>query len=152
MGGCETRTVVRRLRGNMSRVINPNAAGKERIRLTKAIVITIRELAKQTEPGDAARDMAAFIALALQTIAEGIDVSVAAWEKRDYWVKADRFRMDWAWAGQLGKKMKTAVLEEDWASVAALSAQIAQKLQKVKVSDKHRMGTPWVGAWDKLNE
>ena len=136
----------------MSRVINPNAAGKERTRLTKAIVITIRELAKQKEPGEASRDMAAFIALALQTIADGIDVSVAAWEKRDYWVKADRFRMEWAWAGQMGEKMKTAALEDDWASVAMLSAQIAQKLYKVKVSERHRMGTPWGGAWKQLNK
>ena len=135
----------------MSRVINPDSAGKERTRLTKAIVITIRELAKQTEPGDAARDMAAFIAIALKTIAEGIDVSVAAWEKRNYWVKADRFRMDWAWAGQIGEKMKSAVIEDDWASIAMLSAQIAQNLHKVKVSERHRMGKPWVGAWDKLN-
>ena len=134
----------------MSRVINPDSAGKERTRLTKAIVISIRELAKQTEPGAEARDLAAFIALALLTIAEGIDVSVAAWEKRDYWVKADRFRMEWAWADHVGGKMKTAVLEDDWASVAMLSAQIAQKLHKVKVSEKHRMGTPWVGAWEQL--
>lgn len=136
----------------MSRVINPNAAGKERTRLTKAIVITIRELTKQSEPNDATRDMAAFIALALQTIADGIDVSVAAWEKRDYWVKADRFRMEWAWAGQIGEKMKTAVLEDDWAGVAMLSAQVAQKLYKVKVSEKHRMGTPWVGAWKQIKQ
>ena len=136
----------------MSRVINPDSAGKERTRLTKAIVLTIRELAKQSEPGDAARDMAAFIALALNTIADGIDISVAAWEKRDYWVKADRFRMEWAWAGQMGEKMKTAVLEDDWANVAMLSAQIAQKLHKVKVSERHRMGTPWVGAWKELNK
>ena len=134
----------------MSRIINPDSAGKDRTRLTKAIVIAIRELAKQSDPNANARDMAAFIALALQTIAEGIDVSVAAWEKRDYWIKADRFRMEWAWAGQLGEKMKQAVLEEDWASVAVLSAQIAQKLQKVKVSDRHRMGAPWVGAYEQL--
>jgi hypothetical protein len=130
-------------------VINPDSAGKERTRLTKAVVIAIRELAKQSEPNTESRDLAAFIAMALQTIAEGIDVSVAAWEKRNYWVKADRFRMDWAWAGQLGEKMKTAVLEDDWASVAALAAQIAQKLSRVKVSEKHRMGRPWVGAWKK---
>jgi hypothetical protein len=134
----------------MSRVINPDSAGKERNRLTKAIVISIRELAKQNDPGNEARDLAAFIALALETIAEGIDVSVAAWEKRNYWVKADRFRMDWAWAGQMGEKMKTAVLEDDWAGVAMMSAQIAQKLHKVKVSEKHRMGKPWMGAWKKL--
>ena len=135
----------------MSRVINPDSAGKERTRLTKAIVISIRELAKQTEPNAEARDLAAFIAFALQTIADGIDVSVAAWEKRDYWVKADRFRMEWTWAGQMGEKMKAAVLTDDWGNVAMLSAQIAQKLQKVKVSENHRMGKPWVGAWEKLN-
>lgn len=134
----------------MSRVINPQSAGKERNRLTKAIVISIRELAKQTEPGEEAQDLAAFIALALLAIAEGIDVSVAAWEKRDYWVKADRFRMDWAWTGQIGEKMKNAVLEDDWGSIVTLSAQIAQKMQKVKVSDKHRMGQPWVGGYQKL--
>lgn len=134
----------------MSRVINPDSAGKERTRLTKAIVIAIRELARQSEPNAEARDLAAFIALALQTIAEGIDVSVAAWEKRDYWVKADRFRMEWAWTGQVGEKLRVSVLSDDWGSVAMLSAQIAQKLQKVKVSENHRMGTPWVGAWKQL--
>ena len=134
----------------MSRVINPDSAGKERTRLTKAIVIAIRELARQSEPTTAAKDQAAFIALALQTIADGIDVSVAAWEKRDYWVKADRFRMEWAWAGQMGEKMKAAVQNDDWGNVAMLSAQIAQKLQKVKVSENHRMGKPWVGAWENL--
>ena len=136
----------------MSRVINPDSAGKERNRLTKAIVISIRELAKQSDPGDEARDLAAFIALALLSIAEGIDVSVAAWEKRNYWVKADRFRMDWAWAGQMGEKMQIAVIEDDWPSVAMLSAQIAQKLHKVKVSENHRMGKPWIGAWDRLEK
>jgi hypothetical protein len=134
----------------MSRVINPDSAGKERTRLTRAIVIAIRELAKQTSPNEESRDMAAFIVLALQTIAEGIDVSVAAWEKRNYWVKADRFRMDWAWAGQVSEKMKNAIMEDDWADVALLSAEIAQKLSKVKVSEKHRMGKPWVEAWSQL--
>jgi len=136
----------------MSRVINPVSAGKERTRLTKAIVIALRELTKQSEPNADARDLAAFIALALQSIAEGIDVSVAAWEKRNYWVKADRFRMEWAWAGSMGEKMRVAVLNDDWASVAMLSAKIGQKLHKLKVSEKHRMGKPWVGAWEQLNK
>ena len=134
----------------MSRVINPDSAGKERTRLTKAVVIAIRELARQTDTGSDARDLAAFIAIALQTIADGIDVSVLAWEKRDYWVKADRFRMEWAWAGQMGGKMKSALLADDWAGVAMLSTQIANKLSKVKVSDNHRMGKTWVGAYKQL--
>ena len=60
----------------MSRVINPDSVGKERTRLTKGIVLCIRELAKQNAVTSDAKDMAAYIALALQSISEGIDVSV----------------------------------------------------------------------------
>ena len=134
----------------MGRVINLESAGKDRTRLTKGVVLAVRELALQSGPGDESRDLAAFIALALQLISETIDVSVAAWEKRGYWVKADRFRMDWAWAGQLAGKMRAAVLAEDWGTVAAVAAQSAQKLGKITVPPGHRLGRPWVGAWKQL--
>lgn len=134
----------------MSRVINPDSAGKDRTRLTKAIVLAIRELAKQSEPTPAARDLAAFISLALSAIADGIDTSVAAWEKRDYWVKADKFRMEWMWAGVIAAKMKSAVLVEDWGAIAMLLPQIAVKLGKIQVSDNHRLGKPWEGAYKNL--
>ena len=135
----------------MSRLINPDSAGKDRTRLSKAIVLSIRELAKQKDVTGEAKDLAAFIALALQSIAEGIDASVVAWEKRDYWVKADRFRMDWMWSGQLAEKMKSAVLNDDWGTIAMLMPQIAQKFSKVVVSENHRLGKPWMGAYLQLN-
>jgi hypothetical protein len=134
----------------LSRLINPDSAGKDRTRLSKAIVLAVRELAKQKDVTAEAQDLAAFIALALQTISEGIDASVAAWEKRDYWVKADRFRMEWMWSGQVAAKMKTAVLADDWGTIAMLMPQIAQKFSKVVVSENHRLGKPWMGAWRRL--
>ncbi|HUH98182.1 MAG TPA: hypothetical protein VLZ89_12530 [Anaerolineales bacterium] len=135
----------------MSRVINPDSAGKQRTQLSKAVVLAVRELARQKEITAETRDLAAFIAIALQIIADGIDVTVTAWEKRDYWIKADKFRMEWAWAGQIAEKMRASVLSGDWASVALLSAQIAQKLAKVHLSENHRLGKPWVGAYQELN-
>ena len=134
----------------MSRVINPDSTGKQRTQLSKAIVLAVRELARQSDVTDQTRDLAAFIAIALQIIADGIDVSVTAWEKRDYWIKADKFRMEWAWAGQIADKMRASVLSDDWATVAVLSAQIAQKLAKVQVSENHRLGKPWVGSFKQL--
>jgi hypothetical protein len=131
-------------------VINPDSVGKERTRLTKAIVLALRELAKQTKVTPEAKDLAAFIAVALEAISEGIDASVQAWEKRDYWVKADKFRMEWMWAGQTAQKMKAAVLVEDFATIAMLMPQIANKFNKIAVSDNHRLGTPWAGAYRKL--
>lgn len=131
-------------------MIKTDTVGKERTRLSKSIVVCVRELAKQPGVTAEARDMAAFIALALQTIADGIDESVAAWEKRDYWVKADRFRMDWMWAGQYAVKMKDAVLADDWAAIALMLPQVAQKFSRVVVSDNHRLGKPWAGAYKAL--
>jgi len=134
----------------VSRLINPDSVGKERTRLSKSIVLCIRELAKQSQVTTETKDQAAFIALALQAIAEGIDASVAAWEKRDYWVKADKFRMEWMWAGQYAAKLKDAVLADDWAAIAMMLPTIAQKFSKVEVSDNHRLGTPWSSAYKLL--
>ena len=134
----------------MSPIINPDSAGKERTRLTKAIVLAVRQLAKQSQVNQEAKDLAAFIAMALRIISDGIDISVAAWEKRDYWIKADKFRMEWMWTGQLADKMKIAVFTDDWGTVAMLSAQIAQKFNKIVVSENHRLGKPWAGAFQKM--
>lgn len=134
----------------MSRLINPDSVGKERTRLSKSIVLCIRELAKQSQVTADAKDQAAFIALALQSISEGIDSSVAAWEKRDYWVKADKFRMEWMWAGQYAAKLKEAVLADDWATIATMLPTIAQKFSKIEIAPNHRLGTPWTNAYKLL--
>jgi hypothetical protein len=134
----------------LSRIINPDGAGKIRTRLTKEVVLAIRELMRQTQPDEHSRDLAAFIVLAMEEINESVESSVAAWEKRGYWVKADRYRMEWAWAGQQGSKMKRSLIAEDWAGIAVTAVQIGQKLMSIEVSVHHRLGEPWVGAWLEL--
>jgi len=134
----------------LSRVINPNTPGKERNRLKRATALALREMMKSPEPNETTRDMAAFVALSLEGISETVETTVTAWEKRDYWVKADRFRLEWSWAGLLGKQMRQAVLEEDWGQITQVAVQVAQAVSDVSISERHRMGTPWVGAWKKL--
>ncbi|MEW6179574.1 MAG: hypothetical protein AB1522_06585 [Chloroflexota bacterium] len=136
----------------MSRLINPDSAGKQRTQLTREVVLAIRELMKQEQADEKTRDLAAFIGLALIEIGETIDVSVQAWEKRGYWVKAERFRMDWDWVFSLGRAILEAVKSEEWGQVAMLAVRIAQKLQKVNVPERNRIGSPWEGAWRRLTQ
>jgi hypothetical protein len=136
----------------MTRIIKVESAGKERNQLLKAIVAALRELARQKDTGDEAYDLVSFIILSLETISNSIDVSVKAWEKRDYWVKADRFRMEWSWTGVISDKLLIALENEDWGSIAEQSAFIGQKLRKIIVSDKNRIGSPWKGFGSKLRE
>lgn len=134
----------------MSRVINPEGAGKERTLIVRSVVVALRELMQQPEPNQQTRDLAAYVVLALCEIDRTVEVSVQAWEKRGYWLKADRFRLDWAWASRLGEAMKIAVLKEDWANVASSAGQVAQRLKDVDVPKRNGVGTPWIGARDRL--
>lgn len=131
----------------MSRIINPDSSGKERNRLLKAVVISIRELMKQGSVSAQTRDLAAFIGMALLGVYDTIEPTVGPWEKRGYWVKADRFRLEWDWTKPKGHEILRCAFEDDWAAVAAAAVEVGQRLQKVKVSDNHRMGKPWSGAW-----
>jgi len=134
----------------LSKIYSPDNAGKERTRLSKTIVLALRELMKQTEPDSTTEDLAAYVVLALEEIAKNIDGSVEAWEKRGYWVKADRFRLEWEWAGSSAARLHEALNKKDWGAVAYTAATVAQKLGKVTVAQHHRLGTPWVGAAKRL--
>lgn len=134
----------------LAKIYSPDSAGKDRTRLSKTIVLAMRELMKQTEPDALTKDLTAYVVLALEEIAANIDNSVAAWEKRGYWVKADRFRLEWEWAGNSAAKLRKAIEASDWGGVAVNAAFIAQKLGKISVPEKHRLGTPWMGAAGRL--
>jgi hypothetical protein len=136
----------------LGRVINPERAGVERNRLVKLIAGANRRLIRQTEINAETYDLAAFIALSLEALARTIDPTVEAWEKRGYWLKADRYRMDWDWAESQGKKLRTAVLGDDWASVALSAALIAEKLGKVEEGKRAIKEQPWSGAMSKLQQ
>ncbi len=134
----------------MSRVYNPDSAGKERNQLTRSIVLALRELMKQQGTDELTKDLAAYVALALDEVNGTIEASVSAWEKRGYWVKADKFRLEWEWTSGYAKTMADALKKDDWATVAITSAKIAVKLNKITVPEHNRLGTPWVGSWKKL--
>lgn len=136
----------------MTRIIKINGVGKQRKKLTREVVLAIRELMRLEEVNTQTRELAAFIALNLEAIYQTIDLTVAAWEKRDYWVKADRFRMEWAWSGKLAGEMGEAIRKDDWQAVALISAKAAQKLNKVQVPQRHRLGEPWLGAWEEFKK
>jgi hypothetical protein len=132
--------------------IKPNESGTTyRNRLTKSIVLAIRKLMQKGQPDRESLDMAAYVVLALEKISESVNSSATAWEKRDYWLKADRFRMDWAWVDTRSSVLRQAILDQDWGKIVPELVQVAQNLSKVEVADKNRLGEPWVGAYKALS-
>lgn len=136
----------------VSKVINMESSGKDRTKAIKAILFSMRELMTQEEPGDVTRDIVAFISMSLDTIFKTIEPSVSAWEKRGYWVKADKFRLEWEWSEKYSGEIKEALFIEDWGKIAQLIAQIGQKFVHIKIPMKNTIGTPWEGAWQVLRK
>ena len=114
--------------------------------------MAIRELMKQNQFSENTKDLVAFIVLSLKAISDTIDPSVEAWEKRGYWIKADRFRMEWNWTGAISDELKNALLADDWALVAQLTGKVAEQLSNVKIPIRTKNNTPWVGAWNIMNQ
>jgi hypothetical protein len=134
----------------LSPVINPDGVGKQRDRLMKAVTLALRALASRSQVDAETRDLVAFIALALNEIHATIDVTCGAWEKRDYWLKADQFRREWAWAGRTAEKVERVVLGDEWQNLPALMVELSKHLDKVNLPKRNTLGTPWVGAYAKL--
>ena len=88
----------------MSRVIQTEGVGKQRQTLMRALALAVRELMHRGVIDAQTRDLVAFLVLALEDITQNIDDTVKAWEKRGYWLKADRFRLDWEWTQMLSQQ------------------------------------------------
>ncbi|HFC09810.1 MAG TPA: hypothetical protein ENJ54_08200 [Chloroflexi bacterium] len=134
----------------MSRVIQTDGVGKRRRRLLQMLGAALRELMTQTRPDARTLDLAAFIAELLGALADLVEETTVPWEKRGYWVKADRFRMEWRWAAQLQRAMQEAVLAQDWDEIAQVAAQVFAHVGHINVPKRLKLEGAWEGAYQRL--
>jgi len=133
----------------VSRVINPESAGRNRARLMQWIALACAQLMKERSL-DTRADELAFIVAALEEIAAGIDASTAAWEKRDYWLKADQFRRQWEWTGRSAQRLRAAIERKNTSEAVAALADLAPRLAGVALPKRLPKEMPWKGAHEKL--
>ncbi|MBN2555978.1 MAG: hypothetical protein JXA97_08575 [Anaerolineales bacterium] len=131
----------------MSRVIKPESAASMRNRLLRQVASVLHEGSSDQLSEQDLQDMVAFIVLALRQIIISIDQTTAAWEKRGYWLKADRFRMDWNWISLASQKLE-AILEESRLHEAyQVLGELAGGMQGIQprksIGDRF-----WAGAWE----
>jgi hypothetical protein len=134
----------------LSRVVKLESAGKDRTQLSKYILLAIRELGGSSQDLNKSRDLVAYMIIALAQIAQTIDASVDAWEKRGYWVKADRFRMEWSWTQAKSDQLYKYLQEQNWDGIIQQVVQITQKLSSVKVPAKKPLVEPWHDAYKRM--
>lgn len=96
--------------------------------------------------------MLAYLALCLSEISSSVDQTCQAWEKRDYWVKADRFRLEWAWAGQTYSDLSAQLEAGDLDAGAATAGRLGTHLGAISLPRRTRTDHPWSKAWGSWQE
>ncbi len=96
------------------------------------------------------KDMLAFIVFGLRNMDQSIDQSATAWEKRDYYVKADQFRREWLWLPDTASRLEEILRSDDWATAPIELAGLAARFSDVKVTTFTKPPALWQGAYQKL--
>lgn len=131
----------------MSRVIRPQSAARIRSKLLQSLAHAIaadheNELAKSER-----RDVLTFVVQILEEIASSVSATTGTWEKRGYWVKADRFMLEWSWVTAVREPLIRALEQSEMPSPTVLYRGFNRHLSEIEVPARMQRTKPWAGAW-----
>jgi hypothetical protein len=126
--------------------------GKVRQQLRRTIAEALRRLLAKESVDEETKDLAALIVFSLRGISRTVDEAATAWEKRNYFVKADRFRREWAWAGRAADEMESLIRSNRWKRLPAVLAAIMPYFSDVTVKKMVRRPSLWAGCYRRLVE
>lgn len=134
----------------MSRVINTNSPGKVRHHHQRTIAEILRRLNSQTELDEQTLDMVSMLVFSLREISQSVNQSVTAWEKRGYWMKADRFLLEWEWAAEIAVNLEDVIRNEAWDLLPGLLGELLPHSTDIEIKTFTRSPSSWQGAHKKL--
>ncbi len=134
----------------MSRLIQPDSTSNQRQRWRRTIAEALHHLMAKRALDDEAKDLAALIVFALREISTGVEQSASVWDKRHYYIKADRLRADWEWCGRSASRMTSLIRVDDWVRLPVVLADLAPRFADVHVSKLTRSSELWKGAYERL--
>ena len=134
----------------MGRVINSNSPGKIRYHHQRTIAELLRRLSQQQALDQETKDMAAAITYSLRGIHETVMQTVQAWEKRDYWTKADRFMREWEWADHMAADLEDLIYQSQWSRLPGIMASLMPHFIQIETKKLTRPRSHWLGAHQRL--
>lgn len=134
----------------MSRVIHVDSPGKRRSHSRRTIAEILRYLSRKAAVDDETRDMVAILVYSLRDIRSTIDESAAAWEKRGYWMKVERFVRDWEWIPEMEANIDDVMRHDAWDLLPDLLAELTPHFDDIQIKKLTRSPDQWRGAYARL--
>ncbi|PWH19470.1 MAG: hypothetical protein D6735_09085 [Acidobacteria bacterium] len=133
----------------MSRIIKTENGFRMRERALKLIGKAISEFENAKKDADLL-DIASFIALMLDEIENSVQETSVAWEKREYWIKADQFRSEWNWVGQLKAQLMQAIQQKDLENIGEIFERLRKNAKVLEGMIKVRKGIDYIGSYSRF--
>jgi hypothetical protein len=130
----------------MSRIINTQNPGKRRNHARRTIAELLRHLMVKRELDEEGKDMAAALVFALREIADTIEATTEAWEKRNYFLKADRFRLEWEWARPSADRLEELIREERWERLPVELGRLLPRFADIRIAKMTRKPSTWTSS------
>jgi hypothetical protein len=123
---------------------------QQRNAIRRSIAEILRRMMEKKAVDDETKDMLAFIVVGLRGMNDSIDSSATAWEKRDYYIKADQLRREWLWLPDTADRLEAILRSNDWATAPIELAGLAARFSDIKVATFTKSPVLWQGAYKKL--
>lgn len=134
----------------MSRVIHVDNPGKRRNAARRSVAEILRYLSRKSAIDDEAKDMSAALVFLLAEIKATVDESAAAWEKRGYWMKVERFVRDFEWIPEAAANLDDVIRHSAWDLLPELLADLSPRFDDIKIKTMTRKPTEWRGTYARL--
>ena len=127
----------------MTKIIHIDSPSKERLLLMRYAAITIRALGQQNAVDHQTHLLTTFLVEILDRIMENINRSCSAWEKRDYWLKADKFRLEWEWTQASADALRMIHQQNTWDDLPYTIGKMIPRFVSISIPKKMFSEKPW---------
>lgn len=134
----------------MSRIISTQNPGKIRNQHRRTVAEALRRLSQKAQLDGEAKDLAALIVFSLHGMADTVEQTVDAWEKRDYYIKAERFRQEWRWLNRITDELSAVIYEGRWDELAPVLARLTPHFADIRIKKMTRKPNLWQDAYEKF--
>ena len=136
----------------MTRIIATESVGQQRHALRRTIAEALRRLAHKQTFDQESLDLASLIVFSLRRLEEGVEQTATAWESRDYYLKADRFRREWEWLDGTSYALESALLLGNHDRLPEILATLFPRFADITIGRYTRSSQLWEGCYRRLQE
>ena len=94
--------------------------------------------------------MSAALVFLLREVKATVDESAAAWEKRGYWMKVERFVRDYEWIPEMAANIDDVIRHGAWDLLPELLAELSPRFDDIQIKTMTRKPDAWRGAYRRL--